>query len=81
MPNFDFLDRHYVQHSTSVAQARRGAAERIAKIEENTGIGSRANQIHYSSGHTAGGSERYVAGCSTCMGYTTSTNRLSQDAR
>lgn len=54
-----------------MTHARRGAAERIAKIEEGSGLATGLNQVHYTSGHSSGGSERYVAGCTTCsnVGY------------
>lgn len=65
-PNFNFLESHYLQHQASINAAKASTAQRIAKLEQNLGT-TGLNQVHYSSGHASGGTQRYVAGCTYCV--------------
>jgi hypothetical protein len=58
---------HYSQHTASVNAAKAGVAQRLAKLEDTVASTGALNQVQYSSGHTAGGTQRYVAGCSYCV--------------
>jgi len=57
-------NKHHSQHEQSVSAAKQSLQERLAALEGQTGY----NQARYGNAYGTSGSEKYVVGCSACIG-------------
>lgn len=73
--NLQFIQyRHHSQHEQSVSAAKQSLQERLAAIEGQSSY----NQARYGNAYGTSGSEKYVVGCSACIG---SENRDAYSSR